>query len=136
MTRPDLYRAMADAEERNPDGEWWKEFDIYCIKGWIKADDPMHLNGWVTSEPGQVRLAPRTYTLHIEDMPEPMREFPEWKTDYWFVDLLIMEVVETCWTGSTSDRRRFENGNCFDMEDKAEIVLHKLTEAMGVKGHD
>lgn len=132
MTRPDLYEAMAAAERRNPDGEWWKEFDLH--KGmidWRKPNSPRELADWVSKAAEHVRLSPRTYTLHVEDMPEPMRGAPKIGTEYWLLTPVCPQKNK--WTGGYHDECYLAAGLCYLDENRAREASEKLTAAMGVK---
>ena len=77
MTIPTLMRQIADAMERNPD-RWWEDIQhLDNTDVWFDSHSPVDVFEAICDERA-VRPKPRTYTLHVEDMPihgEPFATF-------------------------------------------------------------
>ena len=70
MTQPQLMRQIADAMERNPQG-WWKDIQhLDNTDVWFDSHSPVDVFEAICDERA-VRPKPRTYTLHVQEMPEP-----------------------------------------------------------------
>ncbi len=69
MKQHELMHAIGDAMERDPEG-WWKEFEYFNYRDdkWEALKSKHDLAYPMLY--GVVRPKPKTYTLHIEGMPE------------------------------------------------------------------
>ena len=131
MTQAELMRHIADAVERNPE-EWWREFEI-CFDGeWMDAE-PREVTGLAANCPHKVRPKPHTYTLHVEKMPEPLREEPIHNSGYYVINPLSARVFAERWRGEVYEFVWLSRGLCYPDESTAREALEKLTKAMGGK---
>ena len=129
-TKPQLMRQIADAMERNPEG-WWEEFEFWgtASQSWISCQSVAQALGQAGCT--QVRPKPRTYTLHIEGMPEPLREEPKFNEVHYVLWLGNASPLKAVWEGSDGDFARLKRGLCYPDEATACEALEKLSKAMG-----
>ena len=130
MTQPQLMRQIADAMERNPEG-WFREFEYFNYQDdeWETLKSEHDLPHPLLY--GVVRPKPRTYTLHVEEMPEPLREEPRSGKRVYLVSLLTGNVVSADWDGSRRMGQELDCGLVYPDEPTAREALEKLTKAMG-----
>ena len=130
MNQPQLMRQIADAMERNPK-EWWSEFEWVNMYGRvINPPDPDNLF-YAMSMGREVRPKPSTYTLRVQEMPEPLREVPEYGSEFWYIDPADEVVTSTLWVDSQRNMRMLNAGLCYPDQTTAREALEKLTKAMG-----
>ena len=133
MTQPQLMRQIAEAIECNPDG-WWREFERqiyvgYCQQKWVECCSQFVFFNELKGD--NIRPKPRTYTLHVQEMPEPLREEPGFGSVYFLLCLRSGEITEIHWQGAPIERRWLSAGLCYPDEPTAREALEKLTKAMG-----
>ena len=131
MNQPQLMRQIADAMEQDPEG-WWNDFEWVNMHGRV-MDPPEPGNlFYAMSMDREVRPKPRTYTLHVKEMPEPLREEPEPGKEVWYIDPASeFPVRRTKWRGQEYSVRLLNAGLCYPDETTAREALEKLTKAMG-----
>ena len=131
MNQPQLMRQIADAMERNPE-RWWSEFEWVSIYGYMmNPPDPDNLF-YAMSMGREVRPKPSTYTLHVQEMPEPLREEPEYGRKFWYIDPASeFPTRRTTWRGDEHSVRILNAGLCYPDEITAREASEKLTKAMG-----
>ena len=133
-TNPDpvLMREIAKAMEEDPEN-WFKRFQFYDDKWerWVVCLIADVL--WHSIKCGDVRLKPQTYTLHVEDMPLPLKEKPDIGQVYWTICLSTNLITCHHWHGGVMENKRFKRGLCFATRDNAQATMMKLTSAMKVQ---
>ena len=72
-----------------------------------------------------------TRTPHVQEMPDPLREEPEYTSVFWYIDLADRDITSTLWMGSKRNMRMLNAGLCYPDETSAREALEKLTKAMG-----
>lgn len=113
MKQPELMRQIADAMERDPEG-WFREFEFLANNGaWCQMMSASEVSQ--QSQKTTVRPKPRTYTLHVEGMPEGKCGHSD----------LYRNASDGYTLALTAD---------YPDEQTAREALEKLTEAMGNKG--
>jgi len=69
------------------------------------------------------RRKPRTITIPESELPEPMREGPKEGSRYYFLNLVISEILEQKWDGCKVDIARLSTGLCYHTEQDARAWL-------------
>ena len=130
MTQPQLMRQIADAMERNPQG-WWKDIQhLDNTDVWFDSHSPVDVFEAICDERA-VRPKPRTYTLHVEEMPEPLRKEPPLGTVYYSIIPITGKIQQCMWDGLSNEKTGLRAGFFFPDEPTAREALEKLTKAMG-----
>ena len=130
MTQPQLMHQIADAMERNPEG-WWEDIQhLDNTDMWFDSHSPVDVFEAICDERA-VRFKPRTYTLHVAEMPEPLREEPGMREPYYVLSLANEAFSRTVWTGTNADMARLRQGRCYPDEPTAREAWEMLTKAMG-----
>ena len=130
MTNSTLMRQIADAMERNPE-RWWTEFEWVNIYGCVMdTPDPDTLFYAMSTGRG-VRPKPSTYTLHVEEMPEPIRCPLNKAKRYFFVNSRG-QTQGDIWLGSKTDYMRLNFGNVFYSREEAKARAEAEQRLFGI----
>lgn len=89
--------------------EPWKLWQWQDETGnWNKvAGHPSWLDSW------EYRQIPKTIRIGNYDVPEPMRDKPDYCAPYWYIDTAADEgVAEGCWTEAKTDYLRLTKNVC------------------------
>ena len=127
--QPQLMRQIEDAMERNPEG-WWEEYQFWghASGSWIRCASGAQVLSQMSCT--EVRPKPRTYTLHVQEMPEPLREEPEPGEYVYLISTLTGNVCGAQWDGSCRMGAYLDCGLVYSDEPTAREALEKLTKAM------
>lgn len=106
-------KQMAEMDEPWKLWQWQDE-----MGNWNKvAGHPSWLDSW------EYRQIPKTININGIEVPEPMREKPEYHTTFWHIDSgKDNGVMENIWTDSFYDNRRLARGQCHLTRDNC--IIH------------
>ena len=93
----------------------WERWEFLYHDSWLPC---VHSPDW--SRNAQYRRKPRTHIVNGFEVPEPMREAPEYRSEYWIAHPTLSRWFgESSWTGDAMDRIWLERGLCHATKEAA-----------------
>ena len=118
----DILRAIADGEEMEQkcsDGVW-RGIKSDTLLRWIAVDTSFDYTPYF-------RIKRKTININGIEVPEPMREEPEFNTDYWVADPVETGGETACiWDNMEADKRWLSLGLCHLTQEAATIHAKAL----------
>ena len=112
----EILRAVADGEE----------IEAFCGEEWYGVM-PKTVLRYIYDGNIPLRIKPKTININGIEVPEPMREEPEFNTEYWVADPVAAGgAVDFIWQNMAADERWLSLGICHLTQEAAAIHANAL----------
>ena len=119
-SHPSADLLMQLAREAKEDKDFYKNWEVYIFGGWHTPSSVSRLVSCASEDSSRVRKKPKTININGYEVPEPIREEPNYNDVVWVVSVVNDRIQSVQWDGVEIDHQNLNDGLLHTTKEAAE----------------